>query len=150
MSIRPRSLMVMVGIAAAIIGVLLYLRRGDGRKTTVLRAPKNAELDPWAGTPAVDNSPVLETLRAARSNAPLDVRAGKITGRITAKSTGAGIAGALVTIDADDLFGSSDKPPVVVESSNDGLFIADGLPPRSYSVGVTSAGFSPALRLGRG
>jgi protocatechuate 3,4-dioxygenase beta subunit len=99
-------------------------------------------IDPWAGKSAANNAGAIDKLRAARSNAPLDVRAGSVSGRVTAQATGAGIASAMISISKDDTSDESDHDTIEVQTDADGRFKSPALAPGNYSVGAAADAFA--------
>jgi len=85
-----------------------------------------------------------------RSTAPRPpAKPATVSGRVTRKSDGAGIAGAVVSIAGAELgtdFSSVKKPTIVATTDANGGWTAKDVPPGDYMIAVTAKGMLPSAR----
>src|SRR5258706_1146243 len=92
---------------------------------------------------AATNGSSAATLRMRGPHAAAEPAS--IAGRVTRKSDGAGIAGAIVSITPANLMSviKSDTPPFVAVSDATGAFVAPKVTPGAYVVAATAIGYLP-------
>ncbi|MBS1120038.1 MAG: hypothetical protein H6Q90_2266, partial [Deltaproteobacteria bacterium] len=102
---------------------------------------------PHAGSPASSEDPA--SLASRRAAGRMATTPAQLSGRVTRKADGGGIAGAVVSLARDQMssmFDDSDEHAVVVVADSNGAWIAPQVAPGRYFMAASSVGFSAAVR----
>ena len=85
---------------------------------------------------------------AARANGPrAPASPASLAGRVTRRSDGAGVAGAIVSLgraELDTMFGAKDEPTITITTDAQGGWSAAKVPPGRYTIAATARGYVPA------
>jgi hypothetical protein len=118
------------------------LRGGDAPKPAAA-----AQKDPWASA-ALDLGAIAEEKRAAHGDAAADATPASVSGRVTRRADGAGVAGAVVSLSPEEIsLGEMGVPMddrmVLAIADDQGAWSATGIAPGTYVVTATATGLLP-------
>ncbi len=125
-------------------GAAWWKLRGDGPRKAVIAAGD----DPWAGTDEEATKALIARKRAARGDAPADATPASLSGRVTRKADGSGVAGAVVTISVREFGGAlfatlTGGSSIVVVADGGGAWTATDVSPGRHVVTAAAAGLLP-------
>ncbi len=147
MARNSKKLGVGVVVFVALVGLVAWRVVSCNHKAKTRPAAPVAA-DPWATKTGDDNSAVLETKRRARNGATADISPATLSGRITRDSDGAGVAGAAVFVEPDQIGGaefgdiSGVDAAVAVVADASGAWTAT-VAPGKYIVAAVAEGYLP-------
>lgn len=127
-----RRILVALGLVVVVVGVAWWLRGGDDDRAR----PATAK------TSTAQHGAHARAPRAAAKPAT-------VSGRVTRKTDGGGVAGAVVSLAWAELgadLASTKMPTIVVTSDASGAWKADHVPPGEYVIAATASGLLPSSR----
>ncbi len=142
---RRRRTIAIVGLLVALIagGLVWWKLRPDPRPA----APATtAADDPWASE---DSTSLIAKKRAARGDAAVDTRLASLAGHVRRASDGAGVAGAVVTVNPRQFGGSifpsgSEDDAIVAITDAAGAWAAPAVRPGAHVVSAAAMDLLPA------
>jgi protocatechuate 3,4-dioxygenase beta subunit len=133
-SVAMRRKLALVGVVAALVVLAVAWKlhdRGGGSTTTASGGSAQPAAHTRHGASATTATPA------------------SLSGRVTRKSDGAGVAGAVVSVvhaEFGAMFARNDTPTIVAVADARGAWTAPQVPPGSYMVAASAAGLVPASR----
>jgi hypothetical protein len=143
---RRRSIALVVVLIMLAGGGLAFwkLRGGDGERAAVAAGD-----DPWAGTDTEAQRALLARKHAARGDAPADTRPATLSGRVTRKADGSGVAGAVIAVTVREFGGAlfataGGGRAIIVVADATGAWTATDVTPGPHVVSAAAADLLPA------
>ncbi len=143
--------MIVVGLIVMVVAATVVVKArdcGPAAKPTAIVPPS---VDPWALAGASTDETMLERKRLARNGAPADVTPATMSGRVTRRADGAGIGGAVVFVESDQIGGTEFAEISGVDSSVTAVADPDGrwtatVAPGKYIVAAVADNYLPTTR----
>ena len=144
-----RTIAVGVIIVVVVAAALVKFRSCGPATKPQVAVP--AAVDPWANQSASSDGDLLASKLRARNGAPADVSPATVSGKVTRRSDGAGVGGAVVFVEPDQIGGNAFAEISGVDTSVTALADGNGVwtaivAPGKYIVAAAAENYLPSTR----